>query len=131
MLAIFAPECRASDDTLARGVPGTYTRAVTGMYSESVLLKADRSYVFTFQFDIGSDQEDGTWAVRDSLLVLSPQKRGETRKTWPSQFRILSIDHDLALSVIEAETEAQPEDSPIRLFRPEKKKANSERSDSP
>jgi hypothetical protein len=116
--------CRASDDTLTRGIPGTYTRAVTGMYSESVLLKADGSYVFTFQFDIGSDQEKGTWAVRDSVLVLSPQKRGETRKTWPSQFRILTIDHDLALSVIETETEAQPEDSPMRLFRPKKKKAN-------
>ena len=124
VLGVFASVCWASDDTLARGVPGTYTRALTGMYSESVLLKGDGSYVFTFQFDVGSDQEKGAWVVRDSLLILSPQKRGETRKTWPSQFRILTIDHDLALSVVETETEAQPEDSQLRLFRPEKKKAN-------
>ncbi len=124
VLAVFTSVCLASDDALARGVPGTYRRAFTGMYSESVLIKDDGSYVFTFQFDIGSDQEKGTWAVRDSLLVLSPQKRGESRKTWPSQFRILTVDHDLALSVIETETEVQPEDSPMRLFRPEKKKAN-------
>src|ERR1017187_3323614 len=124
ILTAVASVCRGSYETLARGIPGSYIRAATAMYSETLLLRADGSYVFTFRFDVGSDQEKGTWGVRDALLVLSPKKRGELIRNWPSQFRILNVDDDLALSVIEAATEAQPEDSPMRLFRPEKRKAN-------
>jgi len=94
------------------------------MYYETLSLNADGSYLFTFHFDIGSDEENGTWTVRDSMLHLSPKKRGKVVTAWPSQFFILSVAHDLALSVVEVATAALPEDSPMRLFLPEKKQAN-------
>lgn len=93
------------------------------MHTETLTLKRDGSYLFQFHFDIGSDEERGSWTVRDSVVVLTPKKRGELIKNWPGQFKIVSIDQDLALSAIESGTEAQPEDSVLRLFRPEKKKA--------
>jgi hypothetical protein len=120
-IAGFSNACSASDDSLARGVPGMYTRQTSGMYSETLSLSADGSYLFTFHFDVGSDQEKGTWMVRDSNLFLSPKIRGKIVKTWPNLFRILTVEHDLVLSVVEVATEAQPEDSPSRLFRQKKK----------
>ena len=121
VIAGFANVCSASDDSLARGVPGVYTRQTSGMYLETLSLNADGSYLFTFHFDIGSDQEKGTWTVRDSNLFLSPKMHGKIVKAWPNLFRILTVENDLVLSVVEVATETQPEDSPSRLFRKEKK----------
>lgn len=131
MLAGIVVTCCASEEAFARGIPGSYRRAVTGMYSEVLTLSRDGSYVFKFHFDVGADEEKGAWTVRDSRVVLTPKKRGEMIKRLPSQFQILTLDGDLALSAIESETEAQPEDSVMRLFKPEKRKANSGRSAAP
>ena len=123
LIAALATVCGASDETLARGLPGAYTRQTFSMYTETISLSADRSYLFTFRFDIGSEEEHGTWKVQDSILILSPKKHGKP-KGWPSQFRILSIDDDLALSVIDSASDTGDEENPTRLFKPEKKKAN-------
>lgn len=121
VIAGFANLCSASDELLARGVPGVYTRQTSGMYSETLSLSADGSYLFTFHFDIGSYQEKGTWMVRDSNLFLSPKKDSKSVRTWPNLFRILTVEHVLALSAVEVATEAEEEASPSRLFRQEKK----------
>jgi hypothetical protein len=130
-ITAFAPVSYAADETLARGVPGSYTRAVTGMHSETLTLKRDGTYLFRFQFDISSDEEGGTWTVRDATVLLAPKQRGELTRNCPLKFRIVSVDGDLALSAIESDTEALPEEDVQRLFRPEKKRRTSLHSQLP
>jgi len=119
-----ATGCFASDESLSRGIAGDYRRQISGLYEEIVSLRSDRSYVFTFRFDIGEDEQRGTWEIRDSVLLLTPKKKGEIIKWWPARFRVFVLDGDLALSALDGVVESEPEESAMRVFRPVKKRAN-------
>ncbi len=107
--------CLASDETLARGLPGTYSRA-DGMRSESLALGSDGTYHFRTGFDVGQDEERGSWAVKDGVVILSPKTKGQVFKTKEARFLVLAHDGDLALR--------PEEDEPERLFLREKDPAN-------
>lgn len=114
--------CRASDDTLARGVPGTYQRS-DGMRDEALTLNADGSYVFVTRFDIGSDKESGVWSVRDGAVILKVRRKGEVFKRKPAHFLILAIDGDLVLRVQDDGIGPEDEQDPRAVFRRQKKQA--------
>ena len=124
LCSLFVPACFGSDETLFRGVPGTYTRHNMGLTTEKLTLRQDGTYLFDVVFDMGSDREKGTWVVRDSCINLTPKTRGSLFKNLPSRFRIVVIDHDLALSVIDESSTPDNETDSMRLFTIEKKKAN-------
>jgi hypothetical protein len=73
---------------------------------------------------MGSDQEKGTWTVRDSVLVLAVMSRGKLVKDMPSHFRIVVANNDLALSTIDDASNPDNEMDPMRLFVADKKAAN-------
>ena len=107
--------CLASDEDLARGLPGTYSRA-DGLRSESLALASDSTYLFRTRFDVGQDEERGSWAVKDAVVILSPKTKGQVFKTKEARFLVLAHDGDLAL---------RPEDDePERLFLRKKDPAN-------
>jgi hypothetical protein len=121
LVGVFAPACLASDDSLAKGAPGTYARRSGGLYSETVVLKNDGTYLFRFSFDMGSEQASGTWLVKDGSVILSPKKQGDLDRNKPSHFRIVVINHDLALCVIGKEAYSSDDTDPMNLFLPVKK----------
>jgi hypothetical protein len=116
--------CLASEEVFSRGIAGDYRRQAIGLYEEVISLRADHTFVFTFRFDIGADEQIGTWEIRDSVLLLTPKKKGQIIKSWPARFRIIPLDGDLALSAIDGFEASEPEESAVRVFRPLKKRAN-------
>lgn len=119
-LALWANPCVASDESLAKGVPGTYYRN-TSVQAESLTLKADATYDFVTRFDVGSDKESGTWLVRDSVVVLKVEKQGAFFKRKPAHFLIIVVDKDLALRVQDDIVRSEDEQEPDLIFRREKK----------
>jgi hypothetical protein len=113
----------ASDESLMRGATGTYRR-FDGMHDEALTLKADRSYVFTTRFDIGSDEEKGVWGMRDGFLLLNVKRRGEVFQKKPSRFLVVVVDGDLALRVQDEGDQSEDEHEPRLLFKRDKKQAN-------
>jgi hypothetical protein len=122
-VAAFVSRSIASDASLAKGVPGAYSRS-TGMYTDTIELRRDGTFVFTHRFDVGSYVESGTWKVVDSVVVLEPKKRGQIRQRWPSRFLIVAASDDLALRVLDDGMHSDDELEPMLLFRPVKKTAN-------
>ncbi len=122
VLGVIACLCRASDDTAIRDVAGGYMRVMLGLYSEWLTLKPDGTYVLITRFDVGSDQESGTWKVQSSMVVLSAKKRGEVFKMKPARFQIIHAESELHLKV--RDDPAYQDDDPLLIFRPEKKRAN-------
>jgi hypothetical protein len=94
------------------------------MYSETLVLRPDGSYAYTFQFDVGSEEASGRWEVRDAILTLSPEKETKVTKSSPTRFKILTIAHKPALSALGDQFEAQSEDSALRLFNRNENLAN-------
>jgi hypothetical protein len=121
LIGFLAPSCMASDESLTRGAPGTYVRRSGGIYSETVLLKNNGTYLFRFTFDMGSEQENGTWSVQNGSVVLSPKTHGDFDKNKPSHFRIVVVNHDLALCVTGKDATSDNETDPANLFLPVKK----------
>lgn len=114
----------SSDRSVPAALSGSYVRRVLGMYSETLVLRTDGSYVYKFQFDVGSEEASGKWEVRDATLTLSPEKLTKVTKSSPTRFKILTIDHKAALSALGDQFAAQSEDSPLRLFNRNENLAN-------
>ena len=114
--------CVSADSIPAKDLVGAYSRRQSGLYSETLSLRSDGSYVFLLKFDIGAEEESGAWAVKDNLVILTPKQRG--KMTMPSRFVIVRLSSVVALSVLEVATASHREDSETRLFRPLPKPAN-------
>ena len=121
-LGVFASVCVAADDALRAGVPGKYSRSL-GMNSETVDLKADGSYSFTTFECLGSEHDNGSWVVRDSIVILN-SSRAEAKRIHPMHFLILAIDGDLALRARDDGMTSNDEHDAQLLFRPEKERAD-------
>jgi hypothetical protein len=122
-MAAFVGQVFASDESLAKGVPGAYARS-TGMFTDTVDLRRDGTFVFTHRFDVGSDSESGTWKVVDAVVHLDPKTHGRVIQHWPSKFVVVTVDGDLALRVLDDGMQSDDEQEPMLLFRPIKKTAN-------
>ena len=112
----------ASDESLRRGVPGTYSRSL-GMFSQRVVLKADGSYIFTTFYCVSAEVDGGSWSVRDSAVILAPMRDGDS-KPQLTHFLILAVEGDLALQVQEEGGSSDEEVESRLLFLPEKPEAN-------
>lgn len=122
LLSVLAVACMASDESLKRGVPGTYARTL-GMFSERVVLKADGSYVFTTFYCVSAEVDGGSWSVRDTAVILTPTSEGDP-KAHPTRFLVLAVEGDLALQVQDEAASSDEEVESRLLFLPEKPEAN-------
>jgi hypothetical protein len=122
LIAIIAT-CGASDEDDRRGVPGEYSRKLDIVF-ENLVLKADGSYLFRNRYCLGSEQETGSWLVRDGVVILSPKNRSNEAKKGLTHFLILSPGGDVALRVLDDEIESADDEDAPQIFRQEKKKAD-------
>ena len=119
-IGLFATFGQASEEAKTPSLSGLYANRTNGMYNQTLLLKSDGRYVFTGVFDIGSEEEAGTWTRRESVVTLMPEngKRRVTRCTW---FRMVTVDRKAALSVMDLPTRRESDElSKYRLFIREK-----------
>lgn len=85
------------------------------MFSDTIVLYADGTYLFTFHFDIGSKEQRGKWSIRDGVVTLM-LKPGEAKITECEKLRVVVANQDLALMVIDEAQEAPDESDVYRLF---------------
>ncbi|MEO5668390.1 MAG: hypothetical protein ABIR96_10045, partial [Bdellovibrionota bacterium] len=113
-----------SDESLRRGISGTYSR-VFGMEAMLVELRSDGSYVVTVQGCLMSEEEGrGRWLIEDGVLILKSTGDRKPKREHPSRFEIVVVEGDIALKPADETAESRDGEPEERLFRHEKKEAN-------
>jgi hypothetical protein len=114
----------ASDETLTRGICGTYARS-SGMEATVVDLQRDGVYVLTVQSCLASEEEGrGRWSIRDGFLLLDRRGDPKEKRGRLSRFQIVVVDGDIALKPQDDHTAENDREAESQLFLHRNEPAN-------
>jgi hypothetical protein len=114
----------ASDESLSRGISGSYVRALA-MESTVIDLGHDGVYVITVYGCLGTQEKEGRgrWSIRDGILLLDRSGDRKEKRGSLSRFEIVVVGGDIALKPQDDVALVEDRDGSL-LFRHQKQTAN-------